>query len=372
MTTRSRSRFVRWGATAAALVALAISAFPDTRYLLRAAWAEGSILARRRSITDVIADPRTSEALRGKLGLVLAARRFAAESIGLDARNNFTMYTKLEHDTLVLVLAGARKDLLVPVTWWFPIVGQVPYKGFFDSARAVSAEQELQRSGYDTYLRPSPAFSTLGWFSDPVVSTTLEGDSSEIVETVIHELTHSTFYPPGQAVFSESFANFVGMHGASRFFLAHGDSAKSRRIEARWADEVVLGRFWEWLWAALDAAFRARPGESASAKAARLVARDSIYRAARDSLSHSLPRRLTTIPQDALAHIRLDNAVLFARIVYASGLGRFDVVLAGSGGNLARAVARVIAIGRGRPGDPLGAVRVAATPRESSRTESRK
>ena len=361
MTGRRRLALARWSFVIVALLTAALAAFPDTRYLLHAAWAEGSILARRRSIPDVIADPRTSEALRGKLGLVQAARRFAADSIGLDVRNNFTMYTRLEHDTLVLVLAGARKDLLAPVTWWFPIVGQMPYKGFFDSARAVSAEQELQRSGYDTYLRPSSAFSTLGWFSDPVVSTTLEGDSAEIVETVIHELTHSTFYPPGQAVFSESFANFVGMHGASRFFLAHGDSAKSRTIEARWADEVVLGRFWEWLWAALDTAFRARPGEDARAKAARLAARDSIYRAARDSLVHSLPRRLTTIPAEALAHTRLDNAVLFARIVYASGLDRFDVVLARSDGNLARAVARVIAIGRGRLDDPLGAVRTAAS-----------
>jgi len=189
---------------------------PMGRYLARGAWAEGRILARRRPIAQIAADSTLAPATRAKLQLVLEARAFAADSLGLPAKDAFTQFTQLEHDTLVLVLSGAHRDALRAVTWWFPVVGRVPYKGFFDFALAQRAEKELAAEGYDTYLRPSPAFSTLGFFNDPLLSTTLGEDSLEIVNTVVHELTHNRFYASGEAVFNESFANFVGARGAWR------------------------------------------------------------------------------------------------------------------------------------------------------------
>ena len=106
------------------------------RYLARGAFAEAKILARRQPIAQLAADSTTPPAMRAKLRLVLEARRFAVDSLGLPAKESFTQYTKLEHDTLVLVLSGAYRDELRPVTWWFPVVGRVPYKGFFDFAEA--------------------------------------------------------------------------------------------------------------------------------------------------------------------------------------------------------------------------------------------
>src|SRR5579871_3979453 len=164
---------------------------PTGRYLVRAAWAEGSILARRRSIEAMVADPATSAETAAKLRLVLAARAFAADSIHLRTRESFTTYTQLDRDTLVLVLSGAYPDRLAPYTWWFPIVGRVPYKGFFEFGAARSAERELASRGFDVYLRPSPAFSTLGFFNDPLLSTSLRADTIDLANTVIHELTHN-------------------------------------------------------------------------------------------------------------------------------------------------------------------------------------
>src|SRR5215472_820391 len=146
---------------------------PTGRYLVRAAWEEGKILARRRPITDIVEDSATSAALRRKLDIVLAARSFASDSIQLRARQSFTTFSRLEHDTLVLVLSAAYRDRLESYTWWFPIVGRVPYKGFFDFGAARTAARGLEQKGFDVYLRPSPAFSTLGWFNDPLVSTSL-------------------------------------------------------------------------------------------------------------------------------------------------------------------------------------------------------
>jgi predicted aminopeptidase len=243
-------------------------------YLARASWEEGRILARRRPITAVIADPRTSDTVRTELRLVLNARRFAADSLGLDAGRSFTTFTALKHDTLVLVLAGAYRDQLRPVTWWFPIVGRVPYKGYFDFPAAVRAGAALEREGYDAYVRPSAAFSTLGWFDDPLVSPTLETDSLELANTVIHELTHNTYYAPGSADFNESFANFVGTRGAAEFFRSRGDTAGAGEIGRRWADEKVMGAFWTWVYTALDSAFRAHPGDNGTARAERLAARE--------------------------------------------------------------------------------------------------
>jgi predicted aminopeptidase len=326
-------------------------------YLARASWEEGRILARRRPIPAVIADPRTSAATRTELRLVLAARRYAADSLGLSAGRSFTTYTALDHDTLVLVLSGAYRDRLRPVTWWFPVVGRVPYKGYFDFPAAVRAAAELERQGFDAYVRPSAAFSTLGWFDDPLVSASLQADSLELANTVIHEVTHNTYYASGRADFNESFANFVGTRGAQAFFRSRGDTASVREIERRWADEKVMGAFWAWVYGALDSAFRAHPGDSEAARTERLAARDSIYKMARDSLRTSVPARVRTIPAPALANARLDNAVLLGRRVYRTDLEQFDAVYGRCGGDVRRTVVQIIAIARGDRKDPFGGLR---------------
>ncbi len=356
------------GCGTAALIALGVGVLavgvsllsPTVRYVARAAWEEVRILARRRPIADVIADPATSPHTRAQLELVEGARRFAADSIGLRVKRSFTMYSVLPHDTLVLVLSGAYRDRLRPLTWWFPIVGRVPYKGYFDFAAAVRTAAQMRAAGYDAFVRPSPAFSTLGWFNDPLVSTSLRTDSLDLANTVIHELTHNTYYAPGQASFNESFANFVGARGAAAFFRARADTAAVRTMDERWADEKTLGRFWTWVYVTLDSAFRARPGDDSASRAARLAARDSIFALARDSLRHSVPARVRTIPAAALARARLDNAALLARRVYLTGLDDFDAIYDASGHDLRRAVARIIALARAHPRDPLGAVREAA------------
>jgi len=321
-------------------VALLGAATPMGRYLARGAIAEAKILARRRSIASLAADSATAPAVRAKLQLVLAARRFAADSLGLPARDAFTQYTKLEHDTLVLVLSGAYRDELRQVTWWFPVVGRVPYKGFFDFAEAARAEKELQEAGFDTYLRPSPAFSTLGFFNDPLLSTTLGEDSLEIVNTVVHELTHNKFYAKSEAPFNESFASFVGARGAERFFASHGDTSSARRTAARWHDDLLFAGVWERTRQSLDSAYRAHPGDTA--RAARYAARDTLYARTRRLLVDSIAPLLQALDPRYAARVRLDNASLLARLIYSTGLPEFERVYAAEGHDVRRALERII------------------------------
>jgi predicted aminopeptidase len=336
----SRPLLATLAGIALVIVALAV-ATPTGRYLIRAAWEEGRILARRRTIPAVLADPSTSSETRSKLRLVLDARAYAV-SIGLRAKGSFTTYTALDHDTLVMVLSAACRDQLRFYTWWFPIVGSVPYKGYFDFAAAEKAAAKFRRDGFDAFVRPSSAFSTLGFFDDPVVSSTLRDDSIDLANTVIHELTHNTYYPPGQAVFNESFANFVGSRGAEAFFRARGDPAAAAIAADRWEDEKTLGRFWTSVYHQLDSAFRAHPTD----KQARLAVRDTIFDESRKRLVDSVGPLLKTYDRSILPRVRIDNASLLARQVYHTRLDQFDSAYALSGNDLGLTVRRIIAAGR--------------------------
>ncbi len=345
------------------LAALALAAVgyliiaPTGRYLLRAAWEEGKILARRRPIVDLAADPATPAAQRAKLNLVLTARAFAGDSLGLRVGKSFTTFSRLDRDTLVLVLSGAHRDRLKAYTWWFPLVGRVPYKGYFDFAQAHAAERALNERGFDAHLGAASAFSTLGWFNDPLLPTTLRGDSLTLANTVIHELTHNTYYAPGGAVFNESFANFVGSRGAERFFLARGQPAAAAEVAARWEDEKTLGRFWASLYARVDSAFKAHPGDDAQHVAERIAVRDSLFADAKRTLVQDLGPRLKTISVRAIQRVRLDNAILMSRRVYLTDLDVFDAVLARNGGDLRKTVAAIIDAAKQDRRHPFDAVR---------------
>ncbi|HKO15670.1 MAG TPA: aminopeptidase [Gemmatimonadaceae bacterium] len=349
---------------AALVVLLYLVLAPTGRYLVRAAWEEGKILAGRRSIAALVEDPGTPPEVRAKLRLVLAARAFARDSIDLRTRQSFTTYTRLQHDTLVLVLSAAYRDRLESYTWWFPVVGRVPYKGYFDFRAARAAARQLEAHGYDVYLRPSAAFSTLGWFNDPLVSTTLRADSLDLANTVIHELTHNTFYAPGQAVFNESFANFVGARGSAWFFRARHERDAADEEDARWEDDKLMARFWERLRRSIDSAYAVYPGEGSAHVKMRISARDTVYARARLELVYGLGPRLRTIGPRVLERMRLDNATLLARRIYLTDLDLFDGVWTRQGGDLRKTTACIIELARSRPKDPYGALRqwLARTP----------
>jgi predicted aminopeptidase len=133
----------------------------DVRYLTRAGIEQTRLLEAREPITALLADPKTDSATRASLRLVLDARSFAAE-IGYRARKTYTTYTDVGRDTLLLVLSASPRNCLCAYTWKYPIVGRIPYKGFFDPAMARREAGRLERKGYDIYLRPAGAYSTLG------------------------------------------------------------------------------------------------------------------------------------------------------------------------------------------------------------------
>jgi len=306
------------------LVGAAMAVSADVRYLVRAGVAEAGILLRRRPITEVVADPSTDAATRGKLTLVIAARAFAADSLRLSAGGTYTTYSPLDRDTLVLVLSAARTDRLEQYEWHYPVVGRLPYKGFFSFGLAAQEARKLERAGLDTYVRVANAFSTLGWFEDPLLSTIVAEDSVDLAATVIHEIFHNTLFVPGHADFNESMAEWVGYRGAEAFFRARGDSMNAARAAARWRDAVRLSRFYGELTRRLERLYASgvTGGELQRARA-------GIYRLASDELAGPVGSQLETIDGPRLARRPMNNAVLLARRLYAEELERFDLLLEG-------------------------------------------
>ena len=306
-------------------------------YVLRAGWEEAKILAARQSIHDVVHDTTTPPELRERLRLVQDARDYSERVLGLEPKDAFTSFVKLDRDTLLMVVNAAPEFRLQWKTWWFPIVGKVPYKGYFDFGKAHRDAAKLEAEGYDVWVRPSAAFSTLGWLPDPVLSTTLRGDGIGIVETVIHEITHSTFFPRGQARFNESFANFVGHRGAISYFCTGvADESLCQAAEDRWYDMRVFGRFFHSLLDPLQELYASdlEPAEMREEKA-------RILRDAAGRFETEVQPQFRSGRYRGLDPERVNNAWLLSRMLYYTRLDDFESLYRRQG-DLGAAVAAII------------------------------
>lgn len=359
-----RSRFSR--RRALLLLGLALPALllvprvrSEARFLLRAGYEEARILLAREPLAELAASPDTPPARRERFALVLAARDFAAEDLGLEAKETYTTFSDVGSGDLLYVLTASRRDRLEEYRWWYPVVGSVPYKGFFLREEALAEQRRLEQAGYDTYLRSAGAFSTLGWFNDPLLSTALDGDRVDLVSTVIHEISHNTLWVPGSVRFNESYANFVGLKGAEVFFARRGDPEAARLAAATWHDERRLGAFYARLARELEALYAS--GTTGAELEAR---RAGIFARARSDLSGGFGRSLQVYPAGRLARRKLNNATVIAEQIYRTGLDDLERILTSRGGDLRGTVASIERSVRNAPKgrSPLEAVAAAVPP----------
>jgi predicted aminopeptidase len=312
-------------------------------YVLRVGYEEAKILWRRQPIERVLQRSDLDSDTRAKLELALAVRAFAADQLHLKADGSFATFARVDANQVVYVVSAAYRTRLEPYTWWFPIVGRVPYKGFFSKTSADEEAAGLERDGYDTYVRPSVAFSTLGWFADPLLSNLLSYDRVTLANVIIHELLHNTIYVSGHADFDESFANFVGTRGAMLFFAGRDEASALGEATASWDDTLsfsdFLGRFTSRL-------------RRAYASGVDTTERQRLFQEGQEEFRR-LALRTRSYSDFGTEH--LNNAVILNYLMYADRLSEFDALLQQEGGDLRRTIDVVIAAVK-KGGDPFVAV----------------
>jgi predicted aminopeptidase len=180
------------------------------------------LMAAREPVEDVIAAPDTPEYVRQRLQVALEARAFAIAELGLPDNGSYTRYVQLERNAVVYNVFAAPEFSLQPKTWCFPVAGCVVYRGYFARQRAERVADSYARRGYDTWVGGAAAYSTLGRFEDPLLSTMLYPDDARLAGLLFHELAHQLLYVKGDSAFNEAFATAVEEEGVRRWLGGAG------------------------------------------------------------------------------------------------------------------------------------------------------
>ncbi|OGP83719.1 MAG: hypothetical protein A2Y95_03420 [Deltaproteobacteria bacterium RBG_13_65_10] len=332
-------------------------------YLIHLGIGQGRIMLARQDYRDALRDPALTSREKSLILLVQEAKRFGEEQIGLTRTDNFDTYVKLDRPAVSWTVTAAPQTRLESYQWWFPIVGRVPYKGFFSKDRALREARGLEAKGYETYVGGVAAYSTLGYFADPLFSTFLRYPEAEIPEIILHELTHATVFFKGSVDFNEGLATFVGNKAGVAFLEQRfgRDAPVARAARARVADDEIFGAFLEVLSKRLEALYaRGLP------EAQTLARRQAIF----DEEKHAFERLrhgFSTHDYDAFARAQWNNALILAHRRYYGELAAFERIYASQGQDLGKFVAFFREVQK-RGEDPMKALRGAArTPTDGKR-----
>jgi predicted aminopeptidase len=215
--------------------AIALSSCATLSYYWQAFDGQMEILNNRRPITQVVADRSTPGEVRERLAALIPIREFASKELALPDNRSYRSYADLRRPYVIWNVFATEEFSVEPSQWCFPIAGCVPYRGYFSKARAQAFAANLPSSKYDVFVAGVPAYSTLGYFDDPILNTFLHYPDYELARLVFHELAHQIVYVQGDAMFNESFATAVEEAGVERW-LALQRIADTR---AKWSDSQV-------------------------------------------------------------------------------------------------------------------------------------
>lgn len=189
-------------------------------YGLRQAKGQLTIVWNARPVAEYLADPSFPDSLKQKLLLIAEARQFAIDSLGLNDTKNYTTMYDQQGKEIMWVVTASEPFQLKAKEWKFPVLGAVPYKGFFEMERALAEKQNLEAKGWDVNVRNPGGWSTLGWFTDPILSNMLLRSEGDLVSLIIHEMVHATVFVKDSVDFNENLASFIGDRGAEQFLIS--------------------------------------------------------------------------------------------------------------------------------------------------------
>ena len=264
-------------------------------------------------------------------------RSFAMQDLGLKESKNYTRYVQIDRDYLAAVVSASAKDSFTRYEWWFPVVGKVPYKGFFNVEDAKKEREKLEKKDLDVWIRGVDAFSTLGWFRDPLYSYMKKYSDRELAELIIHELLHATVYLNNQSQFNEELATFVGTEGA-RLYLEkrHGakDAETGSNADSSSADSAAYLSFIRGLTADLDDMYK-----SPIPREEKLERKEQIIEKAKAQFEADYDTLFKTENYRGFSKLPVNNAYLELFTLYYEGDNYYRDLYEKSGSDLRKFIA---------------------------------
>jgi len=315
---------------AALLVAALVAGCESLSYYSQAIGGHFQLLAAARPIDDWLADPATPADLKARLETARRIREFASRDLHLPDNGSYTSYADLGRRYAVWNVFAAAEFSVDPKPECFPFTGCVAYRGFFSEQEAQRYAEKLRKDGFDVYVGGVPAYSTLGWFDDPLLSTFIRYPESQVARLVFHELAHQVVYARNDTTFNESFAVTVEEEGVKRWLDAEGRGSELAALRAarlrrqEFAQRVAQTR------ERLSQVFKEKIPEQ------QMLARKAEEW---DKLRRDYP---TIVPAEA------NNAYLVSIALYTELVPEFERLLAGCDGDLAKFYGRVDALATGR------------------------
>src|SRR5581483_3858937 len=272
--------------------------------------------------------------------------------LGLRVGGAYKTVTKVDQNAVVWVLMAAPRDSLTPYLWWFPIVGNVPYKGYFEKTRAEAAAHAMEERGYDTYIRPAIAFSSLGFFNDPLLSNLLELNRVELAGVLIHELFHRTYFLESDVMFDESAANWIGNRGAMDFFAQTEGPNSQDALTARdiYQSDMQFAAFLLQQEARLVKLY-----QSGLPRSQILERRVVVFEQIKTDYARLKPQ-LSGLERFDLDQQPLNNAVLLNYMIYFHQLNNFAALYRMHQGDMRETIQAIIKLARSEPDDPFHAI----------------
>lgn len=271
-------------------------------------------------------DPRAKEHLR----LVAQVKDFGETQLGLKRTQNYeTVYLRPD-ETSIYTVSACPKDRLSRKTWWFPIVGHVPYLGFFDLTEARAESERLAATGLDVTIGVADAYSTLGWLQDPLTLNLLNGHTVGLVEIILHEMTHATLYLKGEGEFNETLAVLVGKVGAFQFLQnAYGPShALTTQAWGSIEDERVFSSFLNSVLEELENLYRSHMGYRE-----KMNRREEVFAAAIQQFN-ALKKHFATSYFSGFGNAKINNAYLLSISLYHRYFQLFEALLRRNGDSI--------------------------------------
>ncbi len=288
-------------------------------YILKSGYHQALLIKEQEDINEYLKNNDVPLEQKKKLILVQNVKQFAESDLGLKKSSNYTTYVSLDRKFVSYIVQVAEPFELKYHLWTFPIVGSIPYKGYFVEEDAKNEAEIFSKDGYDTFVRGVRAYSTLGWFKDAVLSSMMDYQEDDLVNLIIHETTHTTLYIKSSADFNEQLATFVGNKGTEIFYekTEGKDSLNLKKIKLKNEDENVFSQFITTEVQELDSWYKSNQGKITKEEKEKRIAQ------IQDKFKNL---KFKTQQYEYFKNLKLNNAILLGYKTYVNDLSKFEKI----------------------------------------------